>query len=265
MKHRRNVPTVNYKHDLQVILTLDAGGASFRFAAMRGGETVSETITMTSHGDNPEFCLANIVGGFSRVRALCPSPPVAISFTFPGPAHYPNGIIGDLGNLPCFRGGVVLGPMLESMFNIPVFINNDGDLFAYGESIAGFLPYVNDLLAKAGSSKRYKNLFGVTLGTRFGGGIVHDGKLLIGDNSMAGEVCLLRSKTQPLRPAEEGANVGAVRRLYAQLAGIPVEKAPNPNEIEQIALGERNCNEHFAAKQAYWRLDETVGDAMGNA
>ena len=103
---------------------------------------------------------------------------------FPGPADYPNGIIGDLGNLPGFRGGVALGPMLEEKFGIPVFINNDGDLFVYGEAIAGFLPYVNGLLEKAGSPKRYKNLFGVTLGTGFGGGIVRDGELFIGDNSM---------------------------------------------------------------------------------
>jgi len=58
------------------------------------------------------------------------------------------------------RGGVALGPMLEERFGIPTFINNDGDLFVYGEAIAGFLPYVNGLLEKAGSPKRYKNLFG---------------------------------------------------------------------------------------------------------
>ena len=87
--------------------------------------------------------------------------------------------------------------MLEEKFGIPVFINNDGDLFVYGEAIAGFLPYVNGLLEKAGSPKRYKNLFGVTLGTGFGGGIVRDGELFIGDNSMAGEVWLLRNKLQP--------------------------------------------------------------------
>ena len=70
--------------------------------------------------------------------------------------------------------------MLEKKFGIPVFINNDGDLFVYGEAIAGFLPYVNGLLEKAGSPKRYKNLFGVTLGTGFGGGIVRDGELFVG-------------------------------------------------------------------------------------
>ena len=95
---------------------------------------------------------------------------MAISFAFPGPVDYPAGIVGDLGNLPGFRGGVALGPMLEDRFKLPVFINNDGDLFTYGEAICGFLPYVNERLKAAGSAKQYKNLFGVTLGTGFGAG-----------------------------------------------------------------------------------------------
>jgi predicted NBD/HSP70 family sugar kinase len=175
-------------------MTLDAGGTNFRFAAMRGHKPVTRTVALPSNGDNLDRCLANIGEGFARVKKLCPKPPVAISFAFPGPADYPNGIIGDLGNLPGFRGGVALGPMLEEKFGLPVCINNDGDLFAYGEAIAGFLPYVNGLLKKAGSPKRYNNLFGVTLGTGFGGGIVRRGELFVGDNSIAGEVWLLRHK-----------------------------------------------------------------------
>jgi hypothetical protein len=48
--------------------------------------------------------------------------------------------------------------MLEEKFGIPVFINNDGDLFVYGEAIGGLLPHVNGLLEKAGSPKRYQLL-----------------------------------------------------------------------------------------------------------
>ena len=183
--------------DRRIVMTLDAGGTNFRFSAMRGNRSPVEPTTVpTSNGDNLDTCLANIVEGFTQVREQCRKPPVAISFAFPGPADYPAGIIGDLGNLPAFRGGVALGPMLEEKFGIPVFINNDGDLFVYGEAIAGFLPYVNGLLEKAGSPKRYKNLFGVTLGTGFGGGIVRDGELFIGDNSMAGEVWLLAQQAR---------------------------------------------------------------------
>jgi glucokinase len=250
--------------DSRVVMTLDAGGTNFRFAAVRGGQAVTDTISMPSSGDHLERCLQDIVEGFSQVKAKCPTPPAAISFAFPGPADYPRGIIGDLGNLPGFRGGVALGPMLEEKFGIPAFINNDGDLFVYGEAIAGFLPHINGLLEKAGSPKRYKVLFGVTLGTGFGGGIVRDGELFAGDNSGSGEVWLLRNKLDREMNAEEGASIRAVRRVYAEREGIPIEEAPEPKEIFDIGTGKAKGNKD-AAVEAFRRMGEVVGDALGAA
>jgi glucokinase len=189
---------------------------------------------------------------------------VAISFAFPGPADYPAGIITNIGNLPAFRGGVPLGPLLQEKFGIPVFINNDGDLFAYGEAIAGFLPYVNGLLEKAGSPKRYHNLLGLTLGTGLGGGIVRDGRLFIGDNSAAGEVWLLRNKLDPALNAEEGASIRAVRRVYAELSGIPPGEAPEPRDIFDIGM-QRTEGNAAAAAEAFRRLGEVVGDVIAQA
>jgi glucokinase len=255
---------MNTKPDPRIVMTLDAGGTNFRFSAVRGNKPVAQTVTTPSNGDNLDRCLANIVDGFTQIKLQCPRPPAAISFAFPGPADYPNGIIGDLGNLPGFRGGVALGPMLQKKFGIPAFINNDGDLFVYGEAIAGFLPYVNGLLKKAGSPKRYKNLFGVTLGTGFGGGIVRDGELFVGDNSMAGEVWLLRNKLAPQTNAEEGASIRAVRRTFAEKAGVPFEQAPEPKVIFDIGRGTQPGNK-AAALEAFRRLGEAVGDAMAQA
>jgi glucokinase len=244
-------------------MTLDAGGTSFRFSAMRASQPVTETITLPSDGDDLGKCLANLANGFAHIKKKCPAPPVAISFAFPGPADYPAGIIGDLPNLPAFRGGVALGPMLEQKFRIPVFINNDGGLFVYGEAIAGFLPYVNGLLEKAGSPKRYKNLFGVTLGTGFGGGFAHNGELFTGDNSNGSQIWLARNKLEPQMNAEEGACIRAVRRVYAERANIAFEESPDPRVIEEIALGEAPGN-RVAAVEAYRRLGEVAGDAMAN-
>jgi len=255
---------MNINDDTRIVMTLDAGGTNFRFSAMRGGKPVTETVALPSNGNDLPKCLASLIEGFSRVKCLCPEPPVAISFAFPGPADYPAGIIGDLGNLPGFRGGIALGPLLEETFGIPVFINNDGDLFVYGEAIAGFLPHVNGLLEKAGSPKRYRNLFGVTLGTGFGGGIVRNGELFIGDNSMAGEVWLLRNKLQPGMNAEEGASIRAVRRVYAEKTGIPFDQAPEPKAIFDIGTG-AVPGDQAAARVAFRRLGEVVGDAMAQA
>jgi glucokinase len=258
------MPAADYTQDSRVVMTLDAGGTNFRFTAVRGGKPVVETVVLPSGSDDLRSCLLRLVEGFRRIEKVLPQPPSAISFAFPGPADYPRGIIGDLGNLPYFRGGVALGAMLEDEFGVPVFINNDGDLFAYGEAIGGFLPYTNGLLAKAGSPKRFSNLLGVTIGTGLGGGIVRNGELFLGDNSMAGEIWLLRNKLSPAMNAEEGASIRAVRRVYAERAGKSLPEAPEPVEIHKIALGERPGDKPAAA-EAFRRLGETVGDALGNA
>lgn len=250
--------------DSRIVLTLDAGGTNFRFGAMRGGKPISNGVHLPSNADNLDLCLKNLAEGFETVRARCPEPPVAISFAFPGPCDYPAGIIGDLGNLPAFRGGVPLGPMLQHQFGIPVFINNDGDLFVYGEAIGGLLPHINSLLEKAGSPKRYKNLFGITLGTGLGGGIVRDGHLYVGDNSVASEVWTLRNKLDPEMNAEEGACIRAVRRVYAERTGMPFDEAPEPKVIYDIAQGIAP-GDAAAAREAFRRLGEVAGDVMATA
>lgn len=256
--------TTKLADDSRIVMTLDAGGTNFKFSAIRGNEAVTDPFSVPSNADNLERCLATLVDGFERVKSSLSDAPVAISFSFPGPTDYARGIIGDLGNLPCFRGGIPLGPMLEAKFGIPVFINNDGDLFTYGEAIAGFLPHVNSLLEKAGSPKRYKNLFGVTLGTGLGGGIVRDGELFRGDNICAGEIWLMRHKLHPEMNAEEGACIRAVKRTYSELTGTSFEQSPDPKTIFDIGTGSTAGNQ-AAAIEAFRRLGETVGDVASLA
>lgn len=251
-------------HDPRIVITLDAGGTNFRFSAIRGNRSAIEPFSIPSNTEHLDACLATLVDGFEHVRAALPEPPAAISFAFPGPADYTRGIIGDLPNFPCFRGGVALGPMLEEKFGIPTFINNDGDLFVYGEAIAGLLPWANAQLEKAGSPKRYNNLFGVTLGTGFGGGIASNGSLFHGDNICAGEINLLRNKLDPDMRAEEGACIRAVRRAYAGSAGIPLDEAPDPKGIFDIGNGDLP-GDRDAAIAAFRRLGEVAGDAMAQA
>lgn len=255
---------MNYHNDIRTVMTLDAGGTNFVFSAIQANREIVPPITMPAEANNLNKSLANIVEGFNKVKSTLKSNAVAISFAFPGPADYPAGIIGDLGNLPGFRGGVALGPMLEEKFKVPVFINNDGDLFAYGESISGFLPEVNKLLEDAGSPKRYKVLFGVTLGTGFGGGIVRDGELFIGDNSAAGEIWILRHKFERDCFVEEGVSIRAVKRVYSKISGAPIDMCPEPKDIFNIAEGKIPGNKE-AALTAFNTMGEVIGDALANA
>ena len=249
--------------DPRTVLTLDAGGTTFVFGAMRGGQAILPPVTRPSQGHDLALCLRGIEDGFREAWERCGGA-AAISFAFPGPADYPNGVIGDLVNLPAFRGGVPLGPLLEERFGVPVLLNNDGDLFAYGEALGGLLPEVNAALAAAGSPKRFRNLLGVTFGTGFGGGLVVNGQLYRGDNAAGTEIWALRNKLNPLASAEEGVAIRAVRRTYAEAVGLSLEGAPEPREIFEVGMG-RQPGEAAAAREAFRRLGEVAGDALANA
>lgn len=255
------MPTLS--NDNRIVLTLDAGGTNLVFCAMQAGRFIVDPITLPSNAHSLDLCLNTMVEGFRKVIAKLDDIPVAISFAFPGPADYPHGIIGGyLPNFPSFREGVALGPFLEDSFGIPVFINNDGDLFAYGEALGGALPEVNARLEALGSEKRYHNLLGYTFGTGFGVGMVVGDRLNRGDNSCVETFCL-KHKNKAGIICEEGVAVRAVKRVYAELSGVN-DPSLEPKDICEIADGKRPGNVE-AAKGAFAEMGEVAGDAMATA
>ena len=253
-----------YKNDARVVLTLDAGGNSLRFNAMRGEEFILDTITLPSNANDLDLCLQSMVTGFKTViNLLGDVKPEAISFAFPGPADYPAGIIGGfLPNFPSFREGVALGPYLKEVFGIPVFINNDGDLFAFGEALSGALPQVNEKLEAYGSSKRFNNLIGYTFGTGCGIGCVLNGQLNRGDNSCVETYCLPNPHINGVI-LEDSIAIRAVKRVYAEQSGV---QDPNltPKDIYDIADGKRPGDKR-AALAAFSEMGHVAGLAIAQA
>ena len=253
----------DFRTDSRIVLTLDAGGTNMVFGAMKGGEYIIDPITFPANSHDLDLCLGTMVKGFEAVIEKLSERPVAISFAFPGPADYPNGIIGGyLPNFPSFRDGVALGPFLQGKFGVPVFINNDGDLFAYGEALGGTLPEVNAKLKALGSAKSYKNMLGYTFGTGFGVGMVVNGELNRGDNSCVETFCLPHKKYDGVI-VEDGVSVRAVKRVYGELSGDKDHEF-EPKDIYDIAEGKIQGDVE-AAKKAFAEMGEVAGDAMATA
>ncbi|MCU0858229.1 MAG: hypothetical protein MUC65_07490, partial [Pontiellaceae bacterium] len=104
---------MNFGNDKRIVLTLDAGGTNFVFSAIQSNREVVAPVTLPAETKDLSRSLAVIESGFRQVMSRLNQKPAAISFAFPGPADYPNGIIDNVGNLPAFAGGVPLGAWLK--------------------------------------------------------------------------------------------------------------------------------------------------------
>lgn len=248
--------------DNHMILTLDAGGTNFVFSAYQGGREIVRPITLPSQAHDLDRCLETLFSGFEMVGNVLPGRADAISFAFPGPADYSMGIIGDLPNFKAFNGGVPLGPMLEERFGMPVFINNDGNLFAYGEALAGFLPDLNKRIREHGGIKQFRNLVGLTLGTGFGCGIVLNNILMEGDNSNDAGIHNTTNRFSPDWNAEESISTRAIRRVYCDEAGF-YSTDLMPKEIFEIAMGKAPGN-RAAAIQSFRVFGQALGNSVAN-
>lgn len=248
----------------KTVLTLDAGGTSFVFSAIKNKKEIVDPVTLPTQSHDLDLCLGNLIRGFEIIKKKIDTKPDAISFAFPGPANYPKGIIGDLPNFKAFNGGIALGPMLEEKFQIPVFINNDGNLFAYGEALAGRLPEINSKLKKSASTKEFRNLLGVTIGTGFGAGIVIDKVMFTGDNSSAGEIHSTLNAFNSELNAEESVSTLAIQREYAEKAGLNLDPTLMPIDIYKIAKGEKSGDKE-AAIYSFQRFGFALGISIANA
>ena len=217
-----------YENDKRIVLTIDAGGTNFVFSAIRGNLQIVSPVCMPSCSDNLDRCLATLVAGFDAVIKSLDTPPVAISFAFPGPADYKNGVIGgSLPNFPSFRQGV------------------------------------NRELEAKGHYRKYKNLLFITLGSGFGAVVVIDNRLLTGDNGCGGDVWLMRNKKYPSMLAEESVSIRAVKRVYRELSGVQ-DADLTPKDIYEIAEGIKEGDKK-AAIASFQELGEMAGSAIASA
>ncbi|MBL7081543.1 MAG: ROK family protein, partial [Candidatus Omnitrophica bacterium] len=91
----------------------------------------------------------------------------------PGPVDVKKGLVYFFPNIPGCKN-LKLAQILKKRLALPVYIDNDANLFALAEFL-----HIKDL--------RMQNILGITLGTGVGGGLIINGKLYRGQSLVAGE------------------------------------------------------------------------------
>ncbi len=99
----------------------------------------------------------------------------AVGVGAPGPTDIRTGHVLYAVNLPGWDAGFDLGPTLQELLHLPVFVDNDVNVGLLGE-------------ATFGAARPYRDVVGLFVGTGLGGAIILDGKLRRGFRWSAGEV-----------------------------------------------------------------------------
>jgi glucokinase len=185
--------------------------------------------------------------GMSRQDAL------AVGMGVPGPMNWQTGVLFSPPNLPGWKD-VPVADLMRERLALPVFVDNDANVAAYGEFWSGAGRGVDSMVL-------------LTLGTGVGGGIVVMGKLLRGPDGTAAEIghlCVMRdgrqcncgakgcleayaSVTGMLRTAVEGIEAGKKTKL-SELCGGDHKALTGKMISDALADGDE-----FAA----WVMNET--------
>ena len=157
---------------------VDLGGTNTRAGAVtEAGEIVGRARCATRldlGADGVAQGIVDCVLGAVRDGGAAPTNVDAVGVGAPGPLDPFAGVLISPENLPCMHG-VRLKDRLEAALGLPVAVDNDANMAAYGEQWLGAGRGVDHFLC-------------VTLGTGVGGGWVADGRLMRGFNGNAAEV-----------------------------------------------------------------------------
>lgn len=160
------------------IIGVDLGGTNLRAAMVRAedGVILAEHRVRTEAEAGPDVVIGQILAVIGLARAALPANGelVGIGIGSPGPLDPFAGVVIYMPNLVGWTN-IPLRQILESQTGLPVELGNDANAAAVGEWIYG-------------AGRGLHNLVYVTVSTGIGGGVIADGKLVLGRKGSATEV-----------------------------------------------------------------------------
>src|SRR5712691_10726126 len=150
---------------------IDLGGTKIEAAAIDPDGRIRAKRRIATPAGDYDATIAALVGLVSVIESENGAM-ASVGVGIPGTSGTETGLVKNANST--WLNGRPLGRDVEAALGRPVRLANDANCFALSEAIDG---------AASGCA----TVFGVILGTGVGGGIVIDGRLLVGANAIAGE------------------------------------------------------------------------------
>jgi glucokinase len=169
----------NYlKGENKLAIGVDLGGTKVNIALVSKDGEIKKHMKIPTHAEQgKELTIGRIKHSIQQIihqSGLKINDIVGIGIGAPGPLDYKKGIIHYAPNLPGWKE-VPLANIIKEEFKIPVIIENDANVAAWGERIFGVAQGIDDIIC-------------LTLGTGIGSGLILCGKIYHGKNNVAGEI-----------------------------------------------------------------------------
>jgi len=157
------------------IIAVDFGGTNIRAAYFPSPQPppVSQNKTATLASEGPNAVITRLI---QAIESQVPKGAVdlRIGIAAPGPLDPRTGVILSAPNLSGWTN-IPLRDQLSEHFGVPVFLGNDANAAALAEW-------------RFGAGQGTGNMIYLTISTGIGGGVIADGRLLLGAHGLAGEL-----------------------------------------------------------------------------
>jgi glucokinase len=177
------------------VIGIDLGATNLRAGLVENGSLINIAKKKLPRDKS----VMSIVSEISNMIADVDNGAKKIGIGVPSVVDPDEGIVYDVQNIPGWEK-VHLKDLIEENTGKSVYLNNDANCFALGESIFG-------------NGKGKRNLIGLIMGTGFAGGIIIDGKIYNGKNCGAGEFGMIPYKQSILEHYCSG-------QFFSRLVGV---------------------------------------------
>jgi len=227
----------------EIKIGIDLGGSKFRIGLVNSkyeliGGSIRVSIDDTTDSEKLISQITDSVNSILDANGLTTRDIAGVGIGSPGPLDPETGTILETSNLAYLRG-YPLGKKLKEALSLDIVIGNDANCFVLGQQLAG-------------AAVGFHNVFGITLGTGFGCGLIIDGDLFEGSTGTAGEY----AKSPYLDGVFEDYISGrGLKMIYKKLSGKI--KLKRPFQIEDEARSGSS-----AAIETFQEFGSHIGNSL---
>jgi len=241
---------------MSIIISVDIGGTQIRAASYRRGSLEPVEMQRTpTRGEGAAFdrmC--------ALIQSVWPEKHTVdkIVVASPGPSNPETGVIYSAPNITGWDN-FPIGSELEKRFGVPIKIGNDANLAALGEW-------------RFGAGQGHNHVLYLTISTGIGGGVINDGRLLLGSRGLAAEIGHVTVQPDgPLCGCGQRGHLEALasgpaiaRYVHEQIANGAISNLSNKKKLTAREISEAAEEGDQLAIHALERAGTFIGQALAS-